>query len=58
MGKVQVMDHPLIAHKVGMLRRESLGSKEFRAIISEIAMFLCYEATRGLKLRDLSLIHI
>ncbi len=52
MGKVQVMDHPLIAHKVGMLRRESLGSKEFRAIISEIAMFLCYEATRGLKLRD------
>ena len=52
MGKVQVMDHPLIAHKVGMLRRESLGSKEFRAIIGEIAMFLCYEATRGLKLRD------
>ena len=52
MGKVQVMDHPLIAHKVGMLRRESLGSKEFRAIIGQIAMFLCYEATRGLKLRD------
>lgn len=52
MGKVQVMDHPLIAHKVGMIRRESLGSKEFRAIISEIAMLLCYEATRGLKLRD------
>ena len=52
MGKVQVMDHPLIAHKVGMLRRESLGSKEFRAIIYEIAIFLCYEATWGLSLRD------
>ncbi len=52
MGKVTVMDHPLIQHKVGVLRREDTGSKVFRELANEIAMFMCYEATRDLPLRD------
>ena len=49
MGKVLVMEHPLIQHKVGIIRRKEVGSKDFREIISEIAMYMCYEATRDLK---------
>lgn len=55
MSKVVVMDHPLIQHKVGMIRRKELGSKDFRAIIGEIAKFMCYEATRDLKLEDVEI---
>ena len=55
MSKVYVMDHPLIQHKVGIIRREELGSKDFRQIISEIAMLMCYEATRDLKLQDVKI---
>ena len=43
MGKVLVMEHPLIQHKVGIIRRKEVGSKDFREIISEIAMYMCYE---------------
>ena len=43
MSKVQVMDHPLIQHKIGVIRRKNVGTNEFRAIISEIAMLMCYE---------------
>ncbi len=52
MAKVHVMDHPLIQHKVGVLRRAETGSKEFRELTNEIAMLMCYEATRNLPLRD------
>lgn len=52
MADVHVMDHPLIQHKVGVLRRKETGSKEFRELTSEIAMLMCYEATRNLPLRD------
>lgn len=55
MAKVEVMDHPLIQHKVGMIRRKDMGSKDFRAIIGEIAKFMCYEATRDLKLQDVEI---
>ena len=55
MAKVVVMDHPLIQHKIGWIRRESLGSKEFRKLISEIAMLECYEATRDLELADVEI---
>lgn len=55
MSKVYVMDHPLIQHKVGHIRREELGSKDFRQMISEIAMLMCYEATRNLKLQDVTI---
>ena len=46
MGKVVVMDHPLIQHKIGIIRKKDTSSKEFREMISEIAMLMCYEATR------------
>ena len=52
MGKVVIMDHPLIQHKIGILRRKETGSKDFRTLISEISMLMCYEATRDLKLKD------
>lgn len=55
MGKVIVMDHPLIQHKIGLIRREETGSKDFRQLISEIAMLMCYEATRDLKLADVEI---
>ena len=55
MSKVYVMDHPLIQHKVGIIRREEIGSKDFRQMISEIAMLMCYESTRNLKLQDVKI---
>ena len=55
MQKVQVMDHPLIQHKVGLIRKKETGSKEFRELIGEIAMYMCYEATRDLKLTDIEI---
>ena len=50
--KVFVMDHPLIQHKLTFLRDKNTGSKEFRALVSEIAMLMCYEATRDLPLQS------
>lgn len=55
MGKIVVMDHPLIQHKIGIIRREETGSKDFRTLVSEIAMLMCYEATRDLKLSDVEI---
>ena len=49
------MDHPLIQHKIGIIRRKEVGSKDFRQMISEIAMLMCYEATRNLKLQDVEI---
>lgn len=55
MAKVTIMDHPLIAHKIGIIRRTSTGTKEFRENVSEIAMLECYEATRDLELADVEI---
>lgn len=55
MTKVVVMDHPLIQHKIGLIRRVETGTKDFRQTISEIAMLICYEATRELKLTDVEI---
>ena len=55
MGKIVVMDHPLIGHKIGFIRRKETGTKEFRETISEIATLICYEATRDLKLEDVEI---
>lgn len=55
MSNVYVMDHPLIQHKIGFIRREEVGSKDFRAIVSEIAMLMCFEATRDLRLEDVDI---
>ena len=48
MATVHVLDHPLIQHKLAILRNEKTGVKEFRELISEIAGLMCYEATRNL----------
>lgn len=50
--KVFVNDHPLIQHKISLLRDKDTGVKEFREMISEIAMLMCYEATRDLPLKE------
>ncbi|MDD2978881.1 MAG: uracil phosphoribosyltransferase [Hespellia sp.] len=55
MAAVHVMDHPLIQHKISYIRREEVGSKEFRQIVSEIGSLMCYEATRELKLQDVQI---
>ena len=55
MSKVVVMDHPLIQHKIGYIRRTDTGTKDFRQTIAEIANLICYEATRDLKLRDVEI---
>lgn len=55
MSKVMVMDHPLIQHKIGYIRRKDTGTKDFRQTISEIAMLICYEATRDLQLADVEI---
>ena len=55
MQKTVIMDHPLIQHKIGILRKKETGSKDLRELISEIAMYMCYEATRDLKLKDVEI---
>ena len=55
MANVFIMDHPLIQHKIGLIRRKETGTKDFRQTISEIAMLICYEATRELKLVDVAI---
>ena len=52
MSKVCVFDHPLIQHKLSILRDERTSVKEFRELISEIAMLMCYEATRDLPVEE------
>ncbi len=52
MSKVTIMDHPLIEHKITMLRSKDTGSKEFRELIEEISMLMAYEALRDLPLED------
>lgn len=52
MSKVYVYDHPLIQHKLSIIRNKDTSVKEFREIVSEIAMLMCYEATRDLPLEE------
>lgn len=55
MSKVVVMDHPLIAHKIGIIRKKETGTREFRDMISEIGSLITYEATKDLKLQDVEI---
>ncbi len=55
MGKITVLDHPLIQHKLSILRDKSTSTYEFRALIGEIAMLMTYEATRDLPLTDVEI---
>ncbi len=53
--KAIVLKHPLISHKLSILRDKNTGTKEFREIISELSSFLCYEALRDAKLNDVEI---
>ena len=55
MSKVMIMDHPLIQHKLGIMRCKNTSTKEFRDLTSEVAMLICYEATRGLPLAEIEI---
>ena len=55
MGKVQVLDHPLLQHKLSILRDKNTGVKEFREIVGEIAALMCYEATRNLPTEEVEI---
>ena len=46
----QILNHPLIQHKISLMRKKETGSKDFRAFASEVATSMCYEATRDLPL--------
>ena len=52
MAITMVMDHPLVQHKVSILRDENTGTKQFKELVSELAVLLAYEATRDLPLED------
>ena len=53
--KPLIMDHPLIQHKISLLRDKNTGSKEFREMIAEITMLMCYEATRDLPTKEVEI---
>ena len=55
MARKVIMDHPLIQHKIGYIRRTDTGTKDFRKTVSEIAMLICYEATRDLQLSEVKI---
>ena len=55
MANITIMDHPLILHKIGWIRRKTTGSRDFREIVEEIAMLMCYEATRELELEEVEI---
>jgi len=55
MNNPMIMDHPLIQHKISLLRDKNTGAKEFRELVSEIAMLMCYEATRDLPLKEVEI---
>ena len=55
MSKLHVFEHPLILHKLSILRETGTSVKEFRELVSEIAMLMCYEATRDLPLEEVEI---
>lgn len=55
MGELHVLDHPLIQHKLSILRDKNTGVKEFREIVGEISSLMCYEATRNLPTEEVEI---
>ncbi|PCR98700.1 uracil phosphoribosyltransferase [Lactococcus fujiensis JCM 16395] len=55
MSKFQVVEHPLIQHKLSILRRKETSSKEFRELVDEIGMLMAYEVSRDLPLEDVEI---
>ena len=51
--KLHILDHPLLQHKLTLLRDKNTGSKEFRELVEEVTMFMTYEATRDLPLKQI-----
>ena len=55
MERIHILTHPLLQHKLTILRDESTGVKEFREIVSEVATLMCYEATRNLPMEEIEI---
>lgn len=55
MGKITVFDHPLIQHKISIMRSKDTSSKEFRELVKEVTMFMCYEALRDMPLKEVEI---
>ncbi len=55
MGNVQILDHPLLQHKLSILRDKNTGVKEFREVVGEMAALMCYEATRNLPTEEIEI---
>lgn len=55
MGTVHVLDHPLLQHKLSIMRDAGTGVKEFRETVNEVAMLMCYEATRNLETEEVEI---
>ena len=55
MANVVILEHPLIKHKVAIMRNKETGTKEFKEVAKEIAMLMCYEATRNLAVEDVEI---
>lgn len=52
MRNVTLIDHPLIQHKLSLIRDKNTGSKDFRELVEEVAMLMCYEVTRNMSLEE------
>ena len=52
---VHIVDHPLVQHKLTLMRQKETGTKDFRELLEEIAMLMAYEITRGLPLEDVAI---
>ena len=55
MGKVTVIDHPMIQHKLTLMREKNCGTKDFRQLLEEISMLMAYEVTRNLPLEEIEI---
>lgn len=55
MGNVKIIDHPLIQHKLTLIRNKSTGSKEFRELVEELSLLMGYEVTRDLPLEEVEI---
>ena len=54
-NNIHILNHPLLQHKLSILRDEHTGTNEFRKVVSEIASLMTYEATRDLPLEDVEI---
>lgn len=55
MGKITVFDHPLIQHKISIMRSVDTSCKEFRELVKEVTMFMCYESLRDMPLKEVDI---